>query len=127
MQFDKVSILDDTIEYVQELERKVKELESCRAKLEANYDNSKTSRAKKRKSRDIYESEAEFERFATADNINVSINEKDVQIEIKCPWREGMLLEIMDAISNLHLYSHTVQSSTNRGILSLTIKSEVRT
>ncbi|KAH9719549.1 transcription factor GLABRA 3 [Citrus sinensis] len=123
--FDKVSILDDTIEYVQELERKVKELESCRAKLEANYDNSKTSRAKKRKSRDIYESEPEFERFATADNINVSINEKDVQIEIKCPWREGMLLEIMDAISNLHLYSHSVQSSTNRGILSLTIKSEV--
>lgn len=144
--FDKVSILDDTIEYLQELERKVKELESCRANLEGkrkgktkdtvertsdNYGNYKTSKAKKhlvnkRKSHEIYELEPEFERFVTANNISVSINGKDVQIEIKCLWREGMLLEIMDAISNLHLYCHSVQSSTNRGILSLTIKSEYK-
>lgn len=61
-------------------------------------------------------------------DISVSVNDKDVIIEINCPWREGLLLEIMDAAaSHLHLDSHSVQSSTINGILSLTIKSKVGT
>jgi uncharacterized protein YjhX (UPF0386 family) len=63
----------------------------------------------------------------SADDITVSMNKGDVVIEIKCLWREGILLEIMDAASHLHLDSHSVQSSIMDGILSLTIKSKVWT
>lgn len=143
MQFDKVSILDDTIEYLQELERKVEELESHRAEGKAkdavertsdNYGNNKTSNAKKslvnkRKACEIDELDREFEYAVLKDdstnNITVSMNDKDVLVEIKCPWREGILLEIMDAVSNLRLDSYSVQSSTTEGILSLTIKTKV--
>ncbi|KAJ0049150.1 hypothetical protein Pint_15157 [Pistacia integerrima] len=148
--FDKVSILDDTIEYLQELERKVEELESRREvpEFEArtivkhkdsvertsdNYGNNSISNGKKpllnkRKARDMDEMEPEIEYVAikdsSTDNITVGINDKNVLIEIKCPWREGVLLEIMDALSNLHLDSHSVKSSTIEGILSLTIQSK---
>ncbi|KAJ0105742.1 hypothetical protein Patl1_17720 [Pistacia atlantica] len=148
--FDKVSILDDTIEYLQELERKVKELESCREvpEFEArtivkhkdsvertsdNYGNNSISNGKKplinkRKARDMDEMEPEIEYVAikdsSTDKITVGINDKNVLIEMKCPWREGVLLEIMDALSNLHLDSHSVKSSTIEGFLSLTIQSK---
>nr|WIE96204.1 basic helix-loop-helix transcription factor [Loropetalum chinense var. rubrum] len=150
---DKVSILDDTIEYVKELERRVEELESCRelTELEAarriksqdtvertcdNYGNNKTSNGKKplinkRKACDIDETEPEINRVllkdsSSSDNITVSMIEKDVVIEMRCPWRECLLLEIMDAVSNLRFDSHSVQSSTIDGILSVTIKSKLK-
>ncbi|XP_044484437.1 transcription factor GLABRA 3-like isoform X2 [Mangifera indica] len=150
--FDKVSILDDTIEYLQELERKVEELESHRElpELKArtnvkrkdsvertsdNHGNNNISNGKKpllnkRKACDIDEMEPDIDYIAlkdsSTDNITVSINDKNVIIEIKCPWREGVLLEIMEALSNLHLDSHSVKSSTIEGILSLTIQSKYK-
>ncbi|XP_044477014.1 transcription factor EGL1-like isoform X2 [Mangifera indica] len=149
---DKISILDDTIEYLQELERKVEELESRREapELEArtnvksqhsaertsdNYGNNNISNRKKlqvnkRKACDIDEMEPEMEYSAikdsSTDDITVSINDKNVLIEIKCPWREGVLLEILDALSSLHLDSHSVKSSTIEGTLSLTIQSKYK-
>ncbi|KAH7550262.1 hypothetical protein JRO89_XS13G0162400 [Xanthoceras sorbifolium] len=149
--FDKVSILDDTIIYLQELERKVEELESRpelpelvgRTKRKPkdtiertsdNYGNNKISNGKKppnkRKACDIDEMEPEIEyvvpKDGSTDNITVSTNDKNVLIEIRCPWREGILIEIMDAVSNLHLDSHSVQSSTTEEILSATIKSKYK-
>ncbi|KAJ9173636.1 hypothetical protein P3X46_016752 [Hevea brasiliensis] len=147
---DEVSILDETIEYLQELERRVEELESCRelTELDArtrrkpqdviertsdNYGSNKIGNNKKplvnkRKVCNIDEREAEMDygisKDASDDNITVIMNDKDVLIEIKCPWREGLLLEIMDAASHLQLDSHSVQSSAIDGILSLTIKSK---
>nr|QEA69212.1 MYC36 [Hevea brasiliensis] len=147
---DEVSILDETIEYLQELERRVEELESCRelTELDArtrrkpqdviertsdNYGSNKIGNNKKplvnkRKVCNIDEREAEMDygisKDASDDNITVIMNDKDVLIEIKCPWREGLLLEIMDAASHLLLDSHSVQSSAIDGILSLTIKSK---
>lgn len=151
MQDDKVSILDDAIEYVKELERKVEELECCMDSTERepktrqkpqdtaertsdNYGKNKTSSGKKalinkRKASDIDEAEPRINYAASEDSLantlNVSVKNKCVAIEIRCPWKEGILLEIMDALSNLHLDSHTVQSSDIDGILSLTIKSTV--
>ncbi|XP_021631103.1 transcription factor GLABRA 3 isoform X3 [Manihot esculenta] len=134
---DKVSVLDETIEYMQELERRVEKLESCRelTELDArtrrrertsdNYGRNKTGNSKKppvnkRKICKIDDTETEMDY-----DISVSVNDKDVIIEINCPWREGLLLEIMDAAaSHLHLDSYSVQSSTINGILSLTIKSK---
>uniref|UniRef100_A0A2C9WCF8 BHLH domain-containing protein n=1 Tax=Manihot esculenta TaxID=3983 RepID=A0A2C9WCF8_MANES len=149
---DKVSILDETIEYLQELERRVEELESCKelTELEARTrrkpqdaiertsdncgsyksGNKKKPPANKRKACNIDETEQEMDydisKDTSTDNITVSMNEKDVSIEMKCPWREGLLLEIIDAASHLHLDSHSVQSSTIDGILYLTIKSKKR-
>ncbi|KAG5228352.1 hypothetical protein OIU78_009862 [Salix suchowensis] len=145
---DKVSILDDTIEYLQELERKVEELGSSRELLEVltkrkpqdtaertsdNYGsnkigNGKNSLTNKRKAPGIDEMEPDVNhnvsKDGSADNITVSMNKEDVLIEIKCLWKEGILLEIMDVASHFHLDSHSVQSSTMDGILSLTIKSK---
>ncbi|TYJ23560.1 hypothetical protein E1A91_A08G200900v1 [Gossypium mustelinum] len=141
---DKVSILDVTIEYLQALERRVAELESCR-KLEArtkiertsdDYGNNKTNNGKKpslskRKAYDLVD-EADQEigyvasKDGSTDNVTISMNNKELLIEFKCPWREGILLEIMDALSILNLDCHSVQSSTTEGILSLTIKSKYK-
>ncbi|KAM7258804.1 hypothetical protein ACFE04_014545 [Oxalis oulophora] len=148
---DQVSILDDTIEYVQELERRVQELETCQDPKELgvstkrklqdtvertsdNYGNETNKRKQtvnKRKACDIDRTEMAGINYVsstdnTCDDISVSINDMDVAIEIKCPWREGILLEVMDAASNLRLDCHTVQSSNCDGILSVTIKSKQR-
>ncbi|KAF3448573.1 hypothetical protein FNV43_RR09286 [Rhamnella rubrinervis] len=149
---DKVSILDDAIEYVKELERKVEELECCRETTEIepktkrkpqdttegisdNYGNNKTSSGKKalinkRKASDIDETEPGINYAVSedslADNVTVSVKNNGVTIEIRCPWREGILLEVMDSLSNLHLDSHSVQSSNIDGILCLTIKSKFK-
>ncbi|KAJ8764809.1 hypothetical protein K2173_010274 [Erythroxylum novogranatense] len=142
---DKVSILDDTIVYIQELEKKVEELESCRElrELDArtkrkpqdsaertsdNYgsntiNNSKKPLVYKRKACHMDETD-DTSKDGLTDNINVFIRDKEVLIEIKCPWREGILLEVMDAVSHLHLDSYSVQSSTTDGILYLTIRSK---
>ncbi|KAA8522415.1 hypothetical protein F0562_013224 [Nyssa sinensis] len=149
---DKVSILDSTIEYLKELESRVEELESCVEVTELdetirrkpqdtvertsdNYGNNKigsgkTSLVNKRKACDIDEMEPEIKRVllkdSSADNISVCMMKKDVLIKVRCPWRECLLLEIVDAISNLHLDSHSVQSSNVDGILSLTIRSKFK-
>lgn len=140
---DKVSILDDTIEYLKELERRVEELETCRESTEVEattttknkkiHDNvertsdnyGKKPSINKRKACDIDETGPEINRVLR-DNVFVSMTEKDVVIEVRCRWRESLLLEIMDALSNIHLDSHSVQSSTIDGILRITINSKLK-
>ncbi|GKV23132.1 hypothetical protein SLEP1_g32901 [Rubroshorea leprosula] len=149
---DQVSILDDTIEYLQELEKKVEELESFRDLSESearmkrksqdsvertsdNYGDNRISNGKKpsinkRKACTIDEVELEMDNVAmkhgSTDDIIVSVNNIDVVIKIKCPWKEGILFEMMDAVSHLHLDCHSVQSFTDEGILSITIKSKYK-
>ncbi|XP_052210735.1 transcription factor GLABRA 3-like [Diospyros lotus] len=138
---DKASILDNAIEYVKELKRKVEELNSFRepANQEArtkrkpqditertsdNYgDNSKRFLTNKHKATNCIVVEDEDN---STDNVTVSMAEKGVLIEIRCPWREWLLLEIMNAISRLHLDPSSVQSTNIDGILSLTIKSKFK-
>ncbi|KAF5180361.1 Gl3-like basic helix-loop-helix transcription factor [Thalictrum thalictroides] len=61
-----------------------------------------------------------------AADITVCIEETEATIEMHVPWRECLLLEIMDVISNLQLDAHSVKSSTSDGILSLTLNSKFR-
>ncbi|KAK4389527.1 Transcription factor GLABRA 3 [Sesamum angolense] len=61
-------------------------------------------------------------RDSSTDNITVTIADKDVLIEMRCSWRESVLLEVMEAVSKLHLDTQSVQSSINDGIVSMTIK-----
>ncbi|KAK6918383.1 Transcription factor MYC/MYB N-terminal [Dillenia turbinata] len=148
---DKASILNDTIEYLKELEAKVEELESFRElEVEArarrkypdvveqtsdNYDNKKIDNGKKpwlnkRKACDIDESDPEFDKVVFKDgvglDIKVSIKELEVLIDMRCPWREYLLLDVMDAMNNLQLDAHTVQSSTVDGVLTLSLKTKFR-
>uniref|UniRef100_A0A1J3J717 Transcription factor GLABRA 3 n=1 Tax=Noccaea caerulescens TaxID=107243 RepID=A0A1J3J717_NOCCA len=138
---DKVSILDDTIEYLQELERRVQELESCKESTDT--ENRGTMTMKRKKSHDAGErtsanctnsetgngtrvqigeaKPAETDNTGLTDNLRISSFGNEVVIELRCAWREGVLLEIMDVISDLNLDSHSVQSSTGDGLLWLTI------
>lgn len=151
LQVDKVSILDHTIEYMRELEKRVEELESYKEtmKLElaarsksqdanertsGNYSPNKTGNSKKppsnkRKARDKDNIGAENSKIrltdTTTDNISVSVSDKDVLIEIRCSCKEHALVEVMGAISKLHLDTQNVQSSTIDGILSMTINAKV--
>ncbi|OAY76106.1 Transcription factor GLABRA 3, partial [Ananas comosus] len=135
-QVDKASILGDTIEYLRELEQRVEELESCRELLDHesrtrrkypdiaertsdNYCNKKIPNgqvsASKRKASDINETDVEHHWILSKDgpiDVNVTVIEKEVFLEIRCPWRECLLLEIVEVLSNLHLDPLSMQSST---------------
>ncbi|XP_028769219.1 transcription factor EGL1 isoform X2 [Neltuma alba] len=149
-QVDKISILNDTIKYMKELEAKVEELESCTdiadsettmrssEVMEQTSDNcdirrvfkARKPQTNKRKACNIDESGSDLNSIIIKEgkswDVKVDIKEKEVVIEMKCPYREFILLEIMDAISNVHLEAHTVQSSTVDGFLVLTLKSKFR-
>ncbi|KAL6502332.1 endoglucanase 3 [Orobanche hederae] len=149
---DKVSVLDHTIQYVRELERKVEELESYKEAIELdsttqtkpqdavertfdNYGpnkigNSKKPSANKRKACETDKTGAENNRVrlkdsSSADNITVSVIDKDVLIEMKCSWKDCVLVEIMEAVRKLRMDTQSIQSSNTDGILSLVIKAKV--
>ncbi|KAK1289437.1 Transcription factor GLABRA 3 [Acorus calamus] len=146
---DKTSILGDTIEYLKDLEKRVEELESCREWVEHegrgrrkypdvaertsdNYGNNDNATEKrrsfnKRKAREIDEEETGNHWISSKDgsvDVNVTVIDKEISIEMHCPWRDCLLIEILDTICNLHLDAQNVQSSTADGILSLTLKSK---
>lgn len=74
----------------------------------------------------IHVGEAEPAETGLTDNLRIRSFGNEVVIELRCVWREGVLLEIMDVISNLHLDSHSVQSSTGDGLLCLTVSCKVQ-
>lgn len=151
VQIDKASILRDTIKYLKELEARVEELESCMDSVDyeerarrkyldmveqisdncdkKKIDNGKKSWINKRKACEFDETDPELNRVVPEDglplDVKVSIKEQEVLIEMRCPYREYVLLDVMDAINNLHLEAHSVQSSAPNGILTLTLKSKV--
>ncbi|KAJ4746684.1 basic helix-loop-helix (bHLH) DNA-binding superfamily protein [Rhynchospora pubera] len=147
---DKASILVETIEYVKELERRVEELESCRElfdhesralrknnpdlaeRTSDNYcvkamSNGKKISLNKRKVCDVDEAEAEHHWVFSQDchlDINVTMSDQEALLVLHCQWREFLLLEILEAIGNLHLDPVSVQSSISESILALTIKAK---
>ncbi|KAL6981961.1 hypothetical protein U1Q18_023583 [Sarracenia purpurea var. burkii] len=149
---DKASILGETIEYLKELEGRVEELESCfdlaeyEARARRKYpdlveqtsennenrgiDNSKKPWINKRKASDIDENDPELRSVVPKDgavfDMKVKIKEQEVRIEMRCPSREYLLLDIIDAMNNLNLDAHSVQSSTIDGILTITLQSKFR-
>ncbi|QCD85042.1 transcription factor MYC2 [Vigna unguiculata] len=145
---DKVSILDDAIEYLKKLERRIKELEVQRGMtnmepgtrrspqdmVERTSDhyfsknhNGKKSVAKKRKVCGVDETGKEINSDALkgsyANDITVRTSDNEIVIEMKCPSRTGRLLEIMEAVNSLSIDFNSVQSTEADGNLYLTIKS----
>ncbi|XP_050385354.1 transcription factor EGL1 isoform X2 [Argentina anserina] len=149
-EIDKASILDDTIYYLKELEARAEEMESCMDTVEAiarrkilervekasdNNDKTKSGNAKKplinkRKACDVDETNPELNRFGSKESlpldVKVCVKDQEVLIEMKCPYREYILLDIMDAVNSLYLDAHSVQSSTLNDVLTLSLKSKVR-
>lgn len=150
--FDRTSLLSDTVDYLKELERRVEELESCREFTEFetiekrkhpdivertsdNYGynenaNSPKALLNKRKACDIDEIDPELDSVSPKDSVatyvTVCMIEKEVLVELRCPWKDCLIIEIIDAISNLHLDAHSIQSAATEGILTLTLKSKFK-
>ncbi|MED6203596.1 endoglucanase 3 [Stylosanthes scabra] len=139
---DKVSILDDAMEYLRKLEEKVRELEakkdvtdfdgivSTRTSQDMGERTSDTNGNKNSKSvsnkRRAWEAAGDEEMNNSEIDVGINVSESEVVIEMKCPWREGVLLETVEALSSLHLDCHSLQSSESHGNLYLTIKSKLR-
>ncbi|GAB2273913.1 endoglucanase 3 [Dionaea muscipula] len=146
-QADKVLILDDTIALLERLKKRVEELESRRdvskyagrrtkrklqdmaERTSDNYHNNKTCWGSSKR-KDIDEGMQEMIHISYTDDlcedILITTVEEDIVVELTFPWRECLLFEIIDTLSNLHLDSYAVQSSTVDGILSVTAKSKIR-
>ncbi|KAE8697622.1 Basic helix-loop-helix protein A [Hibiscus syriacus] len=144
---DQVSLLDDTIEYLRDLLRRIGELESCRELTELetrtkrtirdhveqtsdNHCNNKVTNGKKssylNKRKACEDINCVASNDSSTDNLTVRMNNKDLTIVFRCRWRDGILFEIMNALSILDLDCHSVQSSTIDGILSMTINSKYK-
>ncbi|GAB4857385.1 endoglucanase 3 [Ancistrocladus abbreviatus] len=144
---DKVSILDNTIAYLKELEQRVKELESYQEMTENEarenrkpedmvestshiYRHKKKIGGSKRKASDRDEARQEISHASLIDSIHdsVSINrvKNDILIEMRCPWRECLLIDIINTLNTLRLDSHSVKSSTLDGTVSITIRSKIK-
>ncbi|KAL1556843.1 endoglucanase 3, variant 2 [Salvia divinorum] len=146
---DKVSVLDHTIEYLRELERKVQDLEAYKEATEResttqsrahdamertsdNYGHSKlgsitTLLGNKKRASDVEKTAPENKRTrssSSTDSITISITDKDVLIEMRCSWRQCVLIQVMEALTQLNLESQSVQSSNTNGILSLSINAK---
>nr|GMC80746.1 putative anthocyanin regulator [Ipomoea batatas] len=144
---DKISILDETIEYLRDLERRVRNVEpqTERLELEARSDNAERTSdnccaksadkgknivPQKRKASDMEENSRGnhkdcMKNGSGHDVISVNMIRKDVTIEMKCQWSEGMLIKIVQVLNNLHLDCHGIQSSNSDGILFVIIKAKM--
>ncbi|XP_010540284.1 PREDICTED: transcription factor MYC1-like [Tarenaya hassleriana] len=133
-EIDKESILNNTIKYLCELEARVEELESCMGSVnfveiqrKMNLDPS----ALIEETSDNYESTkidvntAETERIGGRD-VRVKLKGAEVVIEIRCAYREYIVADIMEAISNLHMDAFSVRSNTLNGFLVLNLKAKFR-
>nr|ANS71432.1 bHLH transcription factor [Salvia miltiorrhiza] len=146
---DKVSVLDHTIEYLRELEKKVEDLEAYKEATEResttqskahdaiertsdNYGQSKPGSftkllGSKRRASDMEKTAPENKRTrssSSTDSITISITDKDVLVEMRCSWRQCVLIQVMEALTQLNLDSQSVQSSNTDGILSLSINAK---
>lgn len=57
--------------------------------------------------------------------VEVSIIESDGLLELKCPYRDGLLLEIMQVLCQLRLEITAVQSSSTDGVFVAELRAKV--
>ncbi|XP_011036272.1 PREDICTED: transcription factor EGL1-like [Populus euphratica] len=144
-EIDKASILSDTTNYPRQLESKVAELESCTGSTDyearsrsymgmvdriSDNHGIKKPWINKRKARDIDEAELELDEFTPKNgmpvDLRVCMKEKEILIEMRCHYREYMLLDILDEANKRQLDVLSVHSSTLDGIFTLTLKCKFR-
>ncbi|MCL7026445.1 hypothetical protein MKW94_024971 [Papaver nudicaule] len=142
---DKASILGDTIEYVKQLRKRIQELE---LKNQADIDQRMRSMvgfnvgsgvldpvglpgSDKRKLRIVEGNSGAKAKvlegpLVIGNVVQVSIIECDALLELRCLYREGILLEIMQTLRDLRLEITAVQSSSNNGIFVAELRAKVK-
>ncbi|TKY52614.1 Basic helix-loop-helix protein A [Spatholobus suberectus] len=145
---DKASILGDTIEYVKQLRRKIQELEARSRQTEAEHrsrlaeitaqrTSSSSSKEQqrsgvtvmdKRKVRIVEGAVAKTKavEVAAATSVQVSIIESDALLELECPHREGLLLDVMQMLREVRIEVIGVQSSLNNGMFVAELRAKVK-
>jgi len=86
----------------------------------------KISRFEKRKIRVLERSEPLTIIDDCSTDVQVSIIEHEALVELQCPWREGLLLDIMQTLSNLLFETHSVQSSVVNSTFVAKIRAKVK-
>ncbi|KAH9302673.1 hypothetical protein KI387_014256 [Taxus chinensis] len=138
---DKTSILRDAIDYMKHLQRRVVELESCKkqqTESDCTVHPNRVEKCKelglermdKRKVR-IIEEPASSTIIRAVDtfpnDVEVSIIDEEALVELKCAWKEGLLLQIMQTLTNFCVETYELQSSrVHTNFLVATIKAKVR-
>ncbi|CAH9112433.1 unnamed protein product [Cuscuta europaea] len=130
---DKASILGDTIEYVKQLRERVQELESTTLGVRLGVNQLLTPYTRKtRVSKTIMCSKLggngddEEETVVTVVQVEVSIIESDALVELRCTYREGLLLDVMQMLGEFGLEITTVQSSLNNKIFFGELRAKVK-
>ncbi|XP_020113578.1 basic helix-loop-helix protein A-like isoform X1 [Ananas comosus] len=153
---DKASILGDAIEYVKQLRKRMQDLESRNRQMESltktaelqrpgsskdpnvprgsgspqgsGVDHVATSqqRAFSSDKRKIRVLEGTRVADAPSTNVQVSIIEADALLEMQCPYKEGLLLKIMQTIHELRLEIMSIQSSSVNGTLFAELRAKVK-
>ncbi|ONH93608.1 hypothetical protein PRUPE_8G242100 [Prunus persica] len=64
--------------------------------------------------------------MVTGTSLEVSIIESDGLLELQCPYREGLLLDIMQTLRELRIETTVVQSSLNNGFFVAELRAKVK-
>ncbi|KAL3359104.1 hypothetical protein AABB24_015923 [Solanum stoloniferum] len=140
---DKASILGDTIEYVKQLRKKVQDLEARdrHAETTKNADEKsgttivkafpgKGKRMKSTVEGSIGRAPAKITVSPPMDEevlqVEVSIIENDALVELRCPYKEGLLLDVMQMLRELKVEVVAIQSSLNTGLLLAELRAKVK-
>ncbi|KAL9236023.1 hypothetical protein vseg_010736 [Gypsophila vaccaria] len=125
---DKASILGDTIEYLKQLRKKIQDLEAQGKQIdpEPAMSGGRDQRStvptaergvEKRKVRVVEGGgDTKPKAMETGDMLQVSIIESDALVELQCPYREGLLLDVMLKLRDMCMEVTAVHCSTNDGI-----------
>ncbi|KAL1213618.1 Transcription factor MYC1 [Cardamine amara subsp. amara] len=138
---DKESILNNTIKYLQELEARVEELESCMGSVNfverqrnttknlndsvlieetsGNYDDSTKLDGNSGETEQATD-------FRDETHLRVKLKETEVVIEVRCSYRDYIVADVMETLSNLHMDAFSVRSHTLNGFLKLNLKAKFR-
>ncbi|KAF3624748.1 hypothetical protein FXO37_31221 [Capsicum annuum] len=58
--------------------------------------------------------------------VEVSIIENDALVELRCPYKEGLLLDVMQMLRELKVEVVAIQSSLNNGVLFAEMRAKVK-